>query len=150
MILAVASPRPQPSQNGTSRRVVLPNPGPNPNPNPKMTRVAAESCDEVVACRLQRTQPQEVFVIETLSRIRLMCAAQQLRLVAEMKRRRARKHHFVAALPMLSLSDHLLKRAMDLREKAAQEAEDAETLCRIAEELEDIADGVFDQPSAQD
>ena len=51
---------------------------------------------------------------------------------------------------MLSLSDHLLKRAMDLREKAAQEAEDAETLCRIAEELEDIADGVFDQPSAQD
>ncbi len=42
---------------------------------------------------------------------------------------------------MQNLSDHLLKRAMDLREKAAHEAEDAEALCRIAEELEDIADG---------
>ncbi len=40
---------------------------------------------------------------------------------------------------MLSLSEHLLKHAMDLREKAAQ---DAEALCRIAEELEDIADVV--------
>ncbi len=43
---------------------------------------------------------------------------------------------------MLSLSEHLLKHAMVLREKAAQEAEDAEALCRIAEELEDIADVV--------
>ncbi len=46
---------------------------------------------------------------------------------------------------MPNLSEHLLKRAMDLREKAAREAEDAEELCRIAEELEDIAEGVIDE-----
>ncbi len=40
-------------------------------------------------------------------------------------------------------SENLLKHAMDLREKAARESEDADDLCRIAEELEDIADGAI-------
>ena len=35
---------------------------------------------------------------ENLCRTRLKCAAQQLRFVAELKRGRARKHRFVAAL----------------------------------------------------
>ncbi len=45
---------------------------------------------------------------------------------------------------MPSLSELLLRRAMDLREKAARESEDAEELCRIADELEDLADGATD------
>ena len=42
---------------------------------------------------------------------------------------------------MPSLSELLLRRAMNLREKAAQESEDADELCQIADELEDLADG---------
>ena len=50
---------------------------------------------------------------------------------------------------MPNLSENLLKRAMDLREKAGRETEDADDLCRIAEELEDIADGVIDEKNVR-
>lgn len=47
---------------------------------------------------------------------------------------------------MPSESERLLRRAMDLREKAAREIEDADEICRIADELDDIADGAGSIP----
>ena len=40
---------------------------------------------------------------------------------------------------MRDLTEQLLKRAMELRQKAAREAADADELCALAEELEDLA-----------
>ncbi len=40
---------------------------------------------------------------------------------------------------MPKLTEHLLKRAMELRQKAARELADADELCQMAEELEDLA-----------
>ena len=60
-------------------------------------------------------------MIETLSRTRLKCAAQQLRLVAELKRRRARKHRFVAAL--YEAAARPLPKAHSLPKEGAADAE---------------------------
>ena len=63
-----------------------------------MIRDPVDSCEEQWHVPCTMFNHRRRVVVETLSCMRLRSAAQQLRLVAKSKRRRARNHHFVATL----------------------------------------------------